>query len=266
MGLLLVPAGKWGFSSCGLGRCGSGACSSLAPSLLSMSMTHGVVGSTAASGEEQSSSRETCHSAAGDSCTFPHPRAGPNFTLGASTSGEPEKNVNPITIRSNWRPVWKLVCYLHASQASFSLLTIVHLCMKNEALFPAWLVAAQQDRDEHAVSPLICPQSAPSRCCHRRRDGEPWIQMAAAFLAAHILPSPSAAQGSGAGQRSRAAARQDWPWEGPVPDSHLRPPFCCPAQAGAGSSCRELPAPGEAEPGCQELGWLPFALGWGSGS
>lgn len=237
MGLLLVPAGKWGFSSCGLGRCGSGACSSPAPSLLSVSMTHGVAGSTAASGEEQSSSRETCHSAAGDSCTFPHPRAGPNFTLGASTSGEPEKNVNRITMRSNWRPVWKLVCYLHASQASFSLLTIVHLCMKNEALFPAWVAAAQRDRDEHAVSPLICPQSAPSRCCHRRRDGEPWIQMAAAFLAARILPSPSAAQGSRAGQRSRGAARQDWPWEGPVPDSHLRPPFCCPAQAGASGSC-----------------------------
>lgn len=113
-----------------------------------------------------------------------------------------KKNVNRITIRSNWRPVWKLVCYLHASQARFSLLTIVHLCMKNEALFPAWVAAAQQDGDEHAESPLICPQSAPSCCCHSHsRDGEPWIQMAAAFLAALILPSPSAAQGSRAGEQ-----------------------------------------------------------------
>lgn len=90
-GLPLVPTGKWAFCSCGLGSCGSGVCSSPAPSLLSVSMTHGMVAGTAVSGEEWSSSRETCHSAAGDSCTFPHPRAGPNFTLGASTSGEPEK-------------------------------------------------------------------------------------------------------------------------------------------------------------------------------
>lgn len=199
------------------------ACSSTAPSLLSVSMTHSTVGSMAVSGEEQSSSRETCHSAAGDSCTFPHPRAGPNFTLGASTSGEPEKNVNRITIRSNWRPVWKLVCYLHASQASFSLLTIVHLCMKNEALFPAWVAAAQQDRDEHAVSPLICPQSAPSTAATPQRwraldpDGS-------------CLPASSRCH-----PQRRAAVQgssQDWPWQGSVPDSHLRPFFAAQLRPG----------------------------------
>lgn len=59
--------------------------------------------------------------------------------------------------------------------------------------------------------------------------------MASAFLAARILPSPSAAQGSRAGSRA-GSSPQDWPWEGPVPTATCVPRFA--AQLRPGLSAR----------------------------